>query len=80
MSDDIEKKWTKVASDLLLNRKIVGVKYISKSEAKSLGWYGRSLSITLDSGLVVYASQDDEGNGPGALFTTAEKASVLPVL
>jgi hypothetical protein len=31
-------------------------------------------------GNVIYPSQDDEGNGPGSLFTNNETNPVIPVL
>ncbi len=77
---DPQEHWTKVASSVLLNRKIVGVRYLDKEEADKLGWYGRSVIFELDNGDLVYPSRDDEGNDAGALFTTNSKASTLPVI
>lgn len=67
--------WTKVARDILAGRKIVGVEYV---EWEGLGELG--LMLTLDDGTEVTVSKDDEGNGPGALHTTAEGGSILPVI
>ena len=36
--------------------------------------------MQLDDGNLVYPSQDDEGNGAGALFTNDKKNPTLPVL
>ena len=77
---DPQKHWTKVASSVLLNRKIVGVRYLDKEEADKLGWYGRSVILELDNGHLVWASRDDEGNDAGALFTTDGKARTIPVI
>ena len=77
---DPQKHWAKVASSVLLNRKIVGVRYLDKEEANKLGWYGRSVILELDNGHLVWASRDDEGNDAGALFTTNSKAPTLPVI
>ena len=90
------KKWNKVASDLLLGRKIVKVEYLSSKECnESFGWYKRPITFTLDDGKVVVAQMDDEGNDGGVLLVecTGEtethpnypgqkflKTEVLPVL
>jgi hypothetical protein len=77
---DIEKHWTKIASDQLLGRKIVGVRYISEDERRSLMWDRRCIAIVLDDGNTAFPSMDDEGNGPGALFTTNKTNGTLPVI
>ena len=53
--------------------KIVNVREMTKEEASSEGWrLGRDgwRVLVLDNGIKLYASQDYEGNGPGALFFT----------
>lgn len=77
---DYQQKWTEVASDLLLNRKIVKVRYMEQSEADDMGWYSRPVAFLLDNGIWVFPSADDEGNNGGSLFTTDSNNSVLPVL
>lgn len=75
-----ESYWTKVAQDTLVGRRIVAARYLSEIEAKRLGWHNRSVVFELDNGNLVWPSMDDEGNGAGAMFTTALKGSLLPVL
>ena len=77
---DYAKKWTEVASSLLLNRKIVKVRYMNQSEADDMGWYSRPVAFLLDNGVWIFPSADDEGNNGGALFTTDRNNSVLPVI
>jgi hypothetical protein len=77
---DYQKQWTEVASNLLLNRKIVKVRYMEQSEADDMGWYSRPIAFLLDNGVWIFPSADDEGNNGGALFTTDRDNSVLPVL
>ena len=77
---ETEKRWTKIASDMLLNRKIVAVRYLTAKAIEQHGWYSRGVVITLDNGLSIYPSKDDEGNDAGALFTTDKDNDVLPVL
>ena len=77
---DYAKQWTEVASSLLLNRKIVKVRYMNQSEADEMGWYSRPVAFLLDNGVWIFPSADDEGNNGGALFTTDRNNSVLPVI
>ena len=77
---DYAKQWTEVASSLLLNRKIVKVRYMNQSEADDMGWYSRPVAFLLDNGVWIFPSADDEGNNGGALFTTDQNNSVLPVI
>ena len=53
--------------------KIVSIREMTKKEADKEGWelYGDGCRVLiLDNGIKLYASQDYEGNGPGALFFT----------
>lgn len=57
----------------LEGRVIVSVRKMRPEEAKREGWsldpdYGAPPVLVLDDGQVLYPSQDDEGNAPGALF------------
>lgn len=65
---DTEEKWTKYAADKLVGRTITSVRYMTQEEAEDLDWYSCALVIELDDGTILYPSQDEEGNGPGALF------------
>ena len=53
--------------------KIVKIREMTKKEADAEGWelYRNGCRVlVLDNGIKLYASQDYEGNGPGALFFT----------
>jgi hypothetical protein len=77
---DVEKHWDKVAKGLLLNKKIVDVRYLTKEESENMGWYERVVAFQTEDGLWFFPSRDDEGNGGGALFTSDDKESCLPVM
>jgi hypothetical protein len=77
---ELTNRWEAVAKKLLLNRKIVGVRYMTQGEADDHGWYTRAVVIKLDNGVLIYPSADDEGNNAGALFTTDPDEQTLPVL
>lgn len=77
---EIEPTWTDAARKLLLGKKITGIRYITEKEAEGLGWDRRPIALELDSGIIIFPSQDDEGNGPGALFTTDKTLNTIPVI
>lgn len=77
---DYDKYWNDVAKGLLLNKQIVDVRYLTKQESENMGWYERTVAFQTNDGLWFFPSRDDEGNGGGALFTSHEKESCLPVM
>lgn len=55
----------------LIGARIVDVVNLSKEIIGKEGWGDSpysAIGIVLDNGAVIYASQDEEGNGPGAIF------------
>jgi len=63
-------------SRILVGKKIASIRQLTKEELEEEGWDKGTTAIVLDDGTLVYPSQDDEGNGPGALFGIKDK---LPV-
>lgn len=80
VNDKLTARWNKIAADMLVGRKIVKVSYMDAKETEALGWCRRAVVIELDDGNLIFPSADDEGNGPGALFTNDDKNPILPVL
>lgn len=72
--------WAEKAANVLLGRKIVRVRYVTEQEMRDLYWHKSAVVMELDNGTLVYPAQDDEGNGPGALFTSNENTPVIPVI
>jgi len=55
----------------IIGRKIVDVIALSKDIVEAEGWEHSPyacIGLLLDDGNIIYPSQDEEGNGPGALF------------
>ena len=53
----------------LIGAKITKIRSLTKKELEYEGWEGRAVTaIVFDNGCILYASSDEEGNGPGALF------------
>lgn len=74
------KSWAEQAANVLLGKTIVKVRYITANEMRDLYWDRSGVVFELNDGTIVYPSQDDEGNGPGALFTSNENTPVIPVI
>ena len=73
-------QWTEDASKLLLNKTIVGVRYMTDDEQASMHWDSKPIILVLNDGTAIYPSRDDEGNDAGALFTTNEELPTIPVI
>ena len=77
----VTKRWTKIAEDVLLGRRILKVEYMSSKECNEYMWYKRPITFILDNGTRVIAQMDDEGNEGGVLACLTNKAEeILPVL
>ena len=74
------KLWITLATELLLHKTIVAVRFMTNEEMHDYGWTHCAVMFRLNTGEWVYPSQDDEGNGPGALFTTSEAVPTIPAL
>lgn len=68
-----------------IGERIVGVRMLTRQEYEHAGWepgpYDCAVALVLSDGSILYASQDYEGNGPGALFgrlRTGEAFTVSP--
>tara|TARA_R100000935_G_scaffold30304_1_gene50624 strand:+ start:638 stop:892 length:255 start_codon:yes stop_codon:yes gene_type:complete len=75
-----KKEWGSMARKFLVGRKIVGVYYMSEEENEEIFGEDQSTNIKIifDDGNWITASQDDEGNGSGVIFTSYSKLSVIP--
>ena len=74
---EIEDRWTAKASTILKGRTIEDVRYLTQEETDDAGWYNRPLVMFLDSGDMIVAMSDDEGNNAGSL---SYLGGVLPVI
>ena len=80
-TQELKLAWGKRAKDFLVGKKIVDVYYHSEEENEEIFFnddYQTNVRIVFDDGHWITASQDDEGNGSGVIFTTDPKLSVIP--
>jgi hypothetical protein len=62
--------------DSVIGCKIVEIRPMTKRELAAQGWddyRGMPTVLVLDNGTKLFASQDHEGNGPGAIFGEDKK-------
>ena len=72
--------WTNKANSILLNRKIIGVRYLEDVEQEAFGWYSKCVVIELDNGTILFPAKDDEGNDAGALHYLGGDTDMIDVL
>lgn len=58
------KDWNKLAKEILLNKKIVEVRYMNEEET---GGDLSTVVLHLNDGTLIYATSDEEGNDLGVL-------------
>ncbi len=75
-----EAKWEKLINKFLVGKTIEKVRYMTHDEAEEVfGWDKKAVIIWFSDGSHMIPSMDEEGNGPGALFTSDEgDCSVIP--
>ena len=84
--DDLNKRdtdayWNEQAAAHLAGRTIKRARYLSKAEARGMGWQVRSVVLELDDGAAVLVQSDDEGNDGGALLVLGKNSeTILPVI
>lgn len=59
------------ARRILLNRRIVEVRYLTPDECRRQMWSFTGVALVLDDGTTVYPARDAEGNDAGALHGVA---------
>jgi len=80
-TQELKLAWGNRAKKFLVGRKIVDVYYHTTDENADI--FGEddhqvNIKIVFDNGHWITASQDDEGNGSGVIFTTDPELSVIP--
>lgn len=55
-------------NDLIRGKKIIQVRPMTVEEQNAEDWDERATVLVLENGVRLYASQDEEGNGAGAMF------------
>ena len=68
LQNSTSQKWKNRLSPELLGQRIIKMQYMSKKDAKEMGWYKRPLMLMLSNGTWIIPQQDDEGNDGGALW------------
>lgn len=80
--NDVFREWTGSRVPWPEGRTILAVRWMTDKELRNEGWddRGGGIAIDLNDGSILFASQDDEGNGPGALFAISPKGEAVAVI
>ena len=72
----------KKAKDFLVGKKIVDVYYHTPKQNEEIFGddYSTNVRIVFSDGHWITASQDDEGNGSGVIFTTSKEIPTIPTI
>ena len=74
---ELNERWEATANKILLNRKIVKIKWLTEDQAEQeFGWRKRPVMLILDDGTEIVPQMDDEGNDGGALLWINPKETV----
>ena len=70
----------RTANNVLLNKQIVRVEYLTDKEAIELGWKSKGISFQLNDGTWIIAQSDNNKSNAGALHWSNEANKVQGVL
>lgn len=76
----LAERWNKRVSDFLVGKTIKSVRYMTDEEMNDFMWYHKPVIIDFTDGSWIIPQKDDEGNDGGALYTSDETLSVIPVI
>jgi len=57
-----------MTKDVITGQTIVMIRPMNEQEIENEGWCAETTVIVLNNGTKLYASMDEEGNGPGCMF------------
>lgn len=77
---EIANSLNKKVSDFLVGKTIKSVRYMTDAEMEDFMWYRKPVIIDFTDGSWIIPQSDDEGNDGGALYTSHETLSVIPVI
>ena len=72
--------WEKRITKCLVGRKIIQTRYLTIKESEHCGFHHQPLVIILDNGEWLMPMSDDEGNDGGAMSTSYDELSTIPVM
>jgi len=86
-TEQARRDWIEAATKALKGATVTNVDLLTKKECDDHMWDETGVVIELkmkqakgpDKIILIYPSADDEGNSPGALFTTIDNLGTIPV-
>lgn len=59
----------------LIGKKVKNVRKMNRKEIQAEYWDSPAVCIEFEDGTIIFASMDEEGNGPGSLFGQSKDGS-----
>ena len=78
-AEEVEPYWNKQVQ-ALVGKTIAKAEYMTRERADKWDWDSQGLELTFTDGESMILSKDDEGNGPGAAFTSILGIETIPVI
>ena len=77
----IKSKWENQATSAFEGKVVKRIVWLTDKESEDMMWDGsKAPVIEFTDGSWIMASSDDEGNHPGALFTSSKEIPTIPVI
>jgi len=70
----------KKITNAFIGKRIISAGYMTDKEMTQLGWRKRTLIIKFEDNTIMYASNDNEGNEAGVLYTSIEGFEIIPTI
>lgn len=64
----------------VIGAKVVDIRKMTAKEMRAEYWDETTTVLVLDNGTKLYASRDEEGNGPGAIFGTNKEGGAFGLM
>ena len=76
MSAKAEQRVVAQATERLVGRTVVRVRYMLPTETKQMDWPHRSMVLEFDDGTIAYTACDEAENDAGVLFVQAKRTEL----
>jgi hypothetical protein len=73
------RNWEDDATKAFKGKVVQSIRWMTEDEQKDMYWDRSCPIIEFTDGSFLFPSQDDEGNAPGAMYTSDRDISILPV-
>ena len=77
----MKSRWESQATNAFKGKTVKRIVWLTDKESEDMMWNGgKAPVVEFTDGSWIMASSDDEGNQPGALFTSSKEIPTIPVM